>query len=156
MQLGAFNFLEKPITPNKLRAIVAKAVEAVQLKQTNLELRKRLDEKFGFEGIVYAGPQMQGLIDRLKRISPTDVTVLITGESGTGKELIARAIHQNSPRKAKRMVALNVRAVSENLVESELFGHVRGSFTDAVTIAKVHSSMRMAVLSLWTRSVICR
>ena len=133
MQLGAFNFLEKPITPNKLRAIVAKAVEAVQLKQTNLELRKRLDEKFGFEGIVYAGPQMQGLIDRLKRISPTDVTVLITGESGTGKELIARAIHQNSPRKAKRMVALNVRAVSENLVESELFGHVRGSFTDAVT-----------------------
>jgi two-component system, NtrC family, response regulator HydG len=133
MQLGAFNFLEKPITPNRLRAIVAKAAEAVQLKQTNLELRKRLDEKFGFEGIVYAGQQMQGLIDRLKRIAPTDATVLITGESGTGKELIARAIHQNSPRKAKRMVALNVRAVSENLVESELFGHVRGAFTDAVT-----------------------
>ncbi|WP_409994294.1 sigma-54-dependent transcriptional regulator [Pirellula sp. SH-Sr6A] len=133
MQLGAFNFLEKPITPNRLRAIVAKAIEAVQLKQTNVELRRRLDEKFGFEGIVYAGPQMQQLIDRLKRIAPTDATVLITGESGTGKELIARAIHQNSPRKGKRMVALNVRAVSENLVESEMFGHVRGSFTDAVT-----------------------
>ncbi|MCY3010533.1 MAG: sigma-54 dependent transcriptional regulator [Planctomycetota bacterium] len=133
MQLGAFNFLEKPITPNRLRAIVSKAVEAVQLKQTNVELRRRLDERFGFEGIVYAGPQMQNLIDRLKRIAPTDATVLITGESGTGKELIARAIHQNSPRKAKRMVALNVRAVSENLVESEMFGHVRGSFTDAVT-----------------------
>ncbi|XZE44765.1 sigma-54-dependent transcriptional regulator [Pirellulaceae bacterium SH467] len=133
MQLGAFNFLEKPITPNRLRAIVAKAIESVQLKQTNVELRRRLDEKFGFEGIVYAGPQMQQLIDRLKRIAPTDATVLITGESGTGKELIARAIHQNSPRKGKRMVALNVRAVSENLVESEMFGHVRGSFTDAVT-----------------------
>jgi two-component system, NtrC family, response regulator HydG len=133
MQLGAFNFLEKPITPGRLRAIAAKAVEAVQLKQTNLELRRRLDEKFGFEGIVFASPQMQHLIDRLKRIAPTDATVLITGESGTGKEMIARAIHQNSPRKAKRMVALNVRAVSENLVESELFGHVRGAYTDAVT-----------------------
>jgi two-component system response regulator HydG len=76
---------------------------------------------------------MQQLIERLKRIAPTDATDLITGESGTGTELIARAIHQNSPRKAKRMVALNVRAVSENLVESELFGHVRGAYTDAVT-----------------------
>jgi two-component system, NtrC family, response regulator HydG len=133
MQLGAFNFLEKPITPARLRAIAAKAVEAVQLKQTNLELRRRLDEKFGFEGFVFASAGMQQVIERLKRIAPTDATVLITGESGTGKELIARAIHQNSPRKNKRMVALNVRAVSENLVESELFGHVRGSFTDAVT-----------------------
>jgi two-component system response regulator HydG len=133
MQLGAFNFLEKPITPNRLRAITAKAAESVQLKQTNIELRRRLDERFGFEGIIYAGPQMQTLIDRLKRIAPTDATVLITGESGTGKELIARAIHQNSPRKNKRLVALNVRAVSENLVESEMFGHVRGAYTDAVT-----------------------
>ncbi|MFY8200888.1 MAG: sigma-54-dependent transcriptional regulator [Pirellula staleyi] len=133
MQLGAFNFLEKPITPSRLRAIAAKAVESVQLKQTNLELRRRLDERFGFEGIIYAGPQIQYLIDRLKRIAPTDATVLITGESGTGKELIARAIHQNSPRKNKRLVALNVRAVSENLVESEMFGHVRGAYTDAVT-----------------------
>ena len=133
MQLGAFNFLEKPITPNRLRAIAAKAAESVQLKQTNFELRRRLDERFGFEGIIYASPQIQTLIDRLKRIAPTDATVLITGESGTGKELISRAIHQNSPRKNKRLVALNVRAVSENLVESEMFGHVRGAYTDAVT-----------------------
>jgi two-component system response regulator HydG len=133
MQLGAFNFLEKPITPNRLRAIAAKATEAVQLRQTNIDLRRRLDEKFGFEGIIFASPAMQQLIDRLKRIAPTDATVLITGESGTGKEMIARAIHQNSPRKAKRLVALNVRAVSETLVESELFGHVRGAYTDAVS-----------------------
>lgn len=133
MQLGAFNFLEKPITPNRLRAITSKAVDAVRLKRTNTELRQRLDEKFGFEGIVYSSRSMQSVIDRLKRIAPTDATVLITGESGTGKELIAKAIHQNSPRKAKRLVALNVRAVSENLVESELFGHVRGAYTDAVT-----------------------
>jgi two-component system, NtrC family, response regulator HydG len=131
MQQGAFNFLEKPITPARLRAIAGKAIEAVKLRQTNTELRQRLDEKFGFEGIIYSSQVMQNLIDRLKRIAPTDATVLITGESGTGKELVARALHQNSPRKAKRMVALNVRAVSENLVESELFGHVRGAFTDA-------------------------
>ena len=133
MQTGAFNFLEKPITPARLRAITAKAAEAISLKQTNTELRRRLDEKFGFEGIIYSSPSMQNLIDRLRRIAPTDATVLITGESGTGKEVVARAIHQNSPRKGKRMVALNVRAVSETLVESELFGHVRGSFTDAVS-----------------------
>jgi two-component system, NtrC family, response regulator HydG len=133
MQIGAFNFLEKPITPNRLRAITEKAAEAISLKQTNLELRQRLDEKFGFEGMIYSSPTIANLVDRLRRIAPTDATVLITGESGSGKEVIARAIHQNSPRKAKRMVALNVRAVSENLVESELFGHVRGSFTDAVS-----------------------
>lgn len=133
MQQGAFNFLEKPITPGRLRAVTSKAVEAIRLRQKNTELRQRLDEKFGFEGIVYVSDKMQQVIDRLKRISPTDATVLITGESGTGKEMIAQAIHQNSPRKAKRMVALNTRAVAENLVESELFGHIKGAYTDAVT-----------------------
>ncbi len=133
MQHGAFNFLEKPITPGRLRAVTAKAIEAVQLKQTNLELRQRLDEKFGFEGIVFASEKMQEVIERIKRIAPTDATVLITGESGTGKEMIAQAIHQNSPRKQKRIKALNTRAVSENLVESELFGHVKGAYTDAVS-----------------------
>ena len=133
MQHGAFNFLEKPITPGRLRAVTAKAIEAVQLKQTNLELRQRLDEKFGFEGIVFASERMNEVIERVKRIAMTDATVLITGESGTGKELIAQAIHQNSPRKHKRIKALNTRAVSENLVESELFGHVKGAYTDAIS-----------------------
>lgn len=133
MQQGAFNFLEKPITPGRLRAVTGKAIEAVHLKQTNTELRQRLDEKFGFEGIIFASPKMQEVIDRIKRVAPTDATILITGESGTGKEMIAQAIHQNSPRKSKRMKALNVRAVSEQLVESELFGHVKGAFTDAAS-----------------------
>ncbi len=133
MRQGAFNFLEKPVTPNQLRTITEKAAQAVSLRQTNVELRRRLDEKFGFEGLVYSSPSMQHLIDRLKRVAPTDATVLITGESGTGKEMVSRAIHQNSPRKNKRLVAINTRAVSENLVESELFGHVRGAYTDAVT-----------------------
>lgn len=133
MQKGAFNFLEKPITPARLRAIVEKAAEAVSLRRTNTELRQRLDERFGFEGIIYTSSAMQNVIDRLRRIAVTDATVLITGESGTGKEMIAQAIHQNSPRRGKRIVALNTRAVSEHLVESELFGHVKGSFTDAVS-----------------------
>jgi two-component system response regulator HydG len=133
MQKGAFNFLEKPITPARLRAIVEKAADAVSLRKTNTELRQRLDERFGFEGIIYTSAAMGNVIDRLRRIAATDATVLITGESGTGKEMIAQAIHQNSPRRAKRIVALNTRAVSEHLVESELFGHVKGSFTDAVS-----------------------
>jgi two-component system response regulator HydG len=133
MQQGAFNFLEKPIAADRLRAVFERAVDAVRLRRQNIELTQRLDERFGFEGIIYASDKMQAVIDRLKRIAPTDATVLITGESGTGKELIAQAIHQNSPRKNKRVVPLNARAVAENLVESELFGHVKGAFTDAVT-----------------------
>lgn len=133
MQKGAFNFLEKPITPNRLRAIAEKAADSVGLKRRNTELLQRLDERFGFEGIIYTSKKMQTVIDRVRRIAATDATVLITGESGTGKEMIAQAIHQNSPRRNKRMVALNTRAVTETLVESELFGHVKGAFTDAVS-----------------------
>ena len=133
MQQGAYSFLEKPITPNRLRAVTEKAAEKVSLRRQNRELNQRLDERFGFEGIIFTSERMQQVIERLKRIAPTDATVLISGESGTGKELIAQAIHQNSPRKAKRIVALNCAAVAENLVESELFGHVKGAFTDAVS-----------------------
>ncbi len=132
MQLGAYNFLEKPITPKRLQAVVGKAVEAIQLTNQNIELQKRLDEKFGFENIIYASDSMKSVIDRLKRIAPTDAGVLITGETGTGKDVIAQAIHQNSPRKKKPFVAINTGAVAEHLVESELFGHIKGAFTDAI------------------------
>jgi len=131
MQQGALNFLEKPLTPDKLRAATAKAADAIRLKRANVDLHKRLDEKFGFEGIIYGGGQMQEVIDRLKRIAPTDASVLIQGETGTGKELVAQAIHQNSPRKKKPFVALNCAALSEHLLESELFGHIKGAYTDA-------------------------
>jgi len=133
MQQGAYSFLEKPITPNRLRAVTEKAAEQVRLKRENVELNQRLDERFGFEGIIYVSDEMKAVVERLKRIAPTDASVLIAGESGTGKALVAQAIHQNSPRKKKPFVALNCGAVAEHLVESELFGHVKGAFTDALT-----------------------
>jgi two-component system response regulator HydG len=131
MQEGAFNYLQKPLDLRQLRVVVGRASESVRLRRTNVELQQRLDERFGFEGVVGSSPQMHTVIDRLKRIAPTDASVLIQGETGTGKELVAQAIHQNSPRKNKPFVALNCAALSENILESELFGHVRGAFTDA-------------------------
>lgn len=133
MREQAFNFLEKPITPKRLQAVVSKAADAVQLRQQNLNLRQRLDERFGFENLIYASDSMHAVVERLRRISPTDAGVLITGETGTGKDVVAQAIHQNSPRKKKPFVAINTAAVAEHLVESELFGHVKGAFTDAIS-----------------------
>jgi two-component system response regulator HydG len=131
MQQGAFTYLQKPLDLSHLRTAVEKASQGIRLRRQNLELNRRLDEKFGFEGVIGSSPQMLALIDRMKRIAPTDATVLIQGETGTGKELVAQAIHQNSPRKPKPFVALNCAALSENILESELFGHVKGAFTDA-------------------------
>jgi len=133
MQQGAFNYLLKPLDISQLRAIAGKAAENSRLRRTNFELKRRLDEKFGFEGVIGDSPEMRDVIERLKRIAPTNASVLIQGETGTGKELVAQAIHQNSPRKNKPFVALNCAALSENILESELFGHIKGAFTDAST-----------------------
>lgn len=131
IQVGAFDFLEKPIRPDRLRTATARAAEQVQLRRQNELLIQRLDERFGFEQIVHVSSKMSEVIERLKRIAVTDATVMITGPTGTGKDLVAQAIHQNSMRKKKAFVALNCGAVAPHLVESELFGHVRGAFTDA-------------------------
>lgn len=132
MQQGAFNYLLKPLDLKQLRAVAEKAAESASLKRTNLELQTRLDEKFGFEKLVGNSPEMVAIVEKLRRVSPTNSTVLIQGATGTGKELIAQAIHQNSPRKNKPFVGLNCAALSDNLLESELFGHVKGAFTGAI------------------------
>jgi two-component system response regulator HydG len=131
MQRGAFNYLLKPLDLKQLRAVVENAARSQYLRRANAELHRRLDERFGFEGVIGNSPQMLDVITKLQRIAPTDATVLIQGDTGTGKELVAKAIHQNSPRKKRPFVALNCAALSENILESELFGHIRGAFTDA-------------------------
>lgn len=133
MQQGAFNYLLKPLDLKQLRAVAEKGAESASLKRTNLELQSRLDEKFGFEQLVGNSPEMCSIVEKLRRVSPTNSTVLIQGATGTGKELIAQAIHQNSPRKNKPFVGLNCAALSDNLLESELFGHVKGAFTGAIS-----------------------
>jgi two-component system response regulator HydG len=131
MQQGAFNYLLKPLDLKQLRAVVDTAATSHYLRRANAELHRRLDEKFGFEGVIGNSPQMLDVIVRLQRIAPTDASVLIEGDTGTGKELVAKAIHQNSPRKKRPFVPLNCAALSENILESELFGHIKGAFTDA-------------------------
>lgn len=131
MRRGAFNYLLKPLDLSQLRAVVDNAGRSQHLRRANAELRKRLDEKFGFEGVVGNSEAMRSVIERLSRVAPTDASVLIQGGTGCGKELVAQAIHQNSPRKTRPFVALNCGALSENILESELFGHIKGAFTDA-------------------------
>ncbi|MDO5114288.1 MAG: sigma-54 dependent transcriptional regulator, partial [Planctomycetia bacterium] len=133
MQQGAFNYLLKPLDLKQLRAVAEKAAESATLKRVNIELQTRLDEKFGFEKLIGNSLEMRELVEKLRRIAPTNATVLIQGATGTGKELVAQAIHQNSPRKNKPFVGLNCAALSENILESELFGHVKGAFTDATS-----------------------
>lgn len=128
MKLGASHYLQKPIDLAELRAVVDKSAERVR---TVRELRRQLDEKFGFEGVVGNSPKMQRVLQLLKAYAPTVASVLILGENGTGKELAARALHTNSPRKSKSFVAMNCAALNENLLDDELFGHEDGSFTGA-------------------------
>ncbi|MFO0956374.1 MAG: sigma-54 dependent transcriptional regulator [Isosphaeraceae bacterium] len=131
MQAGASGYLQKPLDLAELRTVVEKTSKAQRLARANQELRRQLDERFGFEGVVGNSASMRSVVDRLKQIAPTNATVLITGESGTGKELVAKAIHNNSPRRNKPFVPLNCAALSENVLESELFGHIKGAFTGA-------------------------
>ncbi len=131
MQHGAYTYLTKPLDIHELRAAVERASERLRLIRQTAELNRRLDEKFGYEGVIGNSPQMHRIISLLQQVAPTDSTVLIQGENGSGKELVARALHQNSRRKSKPFVPINISAVPESLLESELFGHEKGSFTGA-------------------------
>ena len=132
MKEGAFDYIIKPVKFEKLKVLVEKAVEKTRLVAENIYLRQQLRGKYKFDNIIGNSPAIQPVFSRMEKILHTDSTVLILGESGTGKELVARAIHFNGSRKEKPFIAINCGAIPAELLESELFGHVRGSFTGAV------------------------
>ncbi len=131
MKSGAYDFIPKPFTPDSLRAIVKRALDKRELILENVLLRSELEASLGPEVIVGQSKSMKKVEQLVRKVGPTDTTILISGESGTGKELVARAIHRCSGRKDKPFVAVDCGSLVENLFESELFGHVKGSFTGA-------------------------
>ena len=132
MKLGAFDYLTKPFTEDELWISVQRAAENKRLKDENLALRHQLSERYDFGNIIGEDPKIFKVFDAIRKVAPADTTVLLSGESGTGKELFARAIHAHSNRAAGRFVAVDCSTFSSSLLESELFGHVKGAFTGAV------------------------
>jgi DNA-binding NtrC family response regulator len=131
MKLGTFDYVTKPFKMDELLITIQRALEYSRALSENLELKEELIGRYKFENIVAESPAMRHVCEMIKRVAPADTTVLITGESGTGKELVAKAIHAYSRRKDKRFLAVNCAALPEALLESEMFGHVKGSFTGA-------------------------
>ncbi|MDG5469532.1 sigma-54 dependent transcriptional regulator [Deltaproteobacteria bacterium IMCC39524] len=132
MKQGAYDYLAKPFSRDELVMVVEKAFNLLGLQEENQRLREQLEHHVDFSHMVGSSDAMQKVFDVVRRVAPTEAGVLITGESGTGKELIAKAIHQGGGRSKEPFVAINCAAIPANLLESELFGHVRGAFTDAV------------------------
>ena len=132
MKLGAFDYISKPFTDDELIIAVQRAVENKRLKEENLALRHQLSERYDFSNIIGENPKILKIFDEIQKVAPTDSMVLLYGESGTGKELFARAIHAHSKRSARQFVAVDCSTFSSSLLESELFGHVKGAFTGAV------------------------
>jgi two-component system NtrC family response regulator len=132
MKAGAFHYISKPFNRDELKLTIKKALQLKELERENVILRQERKERMGLDAIIAESPQMSRVLELVVRVAPTETTVLILGESGTGKELIARAIHGNSPRVRGPFVAVNCAAIPEHLLESELFGHVKGAFTGAI------------------------
>jgi len=131
MREGAFNYLKKPYENDEVVLLVKKALEMNRLQRQIAYLRDEIDQTHPFKNFIGHSPAIKSVFELIRRVAPTFSTVLITGESGTGKELVARAIHDNSPRRDKPMIKVNCVAIPDTLLESELFGHVKGAFTDA-------------------------
>ena len=132
LKSGASDYLTKPLDIEELKILVAKTMRFHQLEEENIYLKERLNDRFDFSSIIGRSPAMNKLFETMALVAPSEATVLIVGESGTGKELIANAIHQNSPRKDRPFIKVNCAALPETLLESELFGHEKGSFTGAI------------------------
>src|SRR5579875_2695920 len=133
MKKGAVDFLPKPFSLDHLSVVVEKALEVSKLRDENRQLREALGKKYQFENIIGRSPAMQEIFATVERVAGTRATVLLCGESGVGKDMIARAIHQHSPRRDRPFVKINCTAIPENLMESELFGYEKGAFTGANT-----------------------
>ena len=131
MKLGAHDYLTKPFDLDELRIRARQAIEGGKLRRENRELRAQVGARSGIQGLVGKATSMRDLIERIRAVANSSSTVLVTGESGTGKELVARAIHDLSARRGRPFVAINCGAIAESLLESEMFGHVKGAFTDA-------------------------
>lgn len=131
MKNGAYDYLTKPINTDELVLVIRRAVEGQKKDKEIDSLRRQLDQKFGLDQIIGQSKLMKDVFAKIQKAAPVDSTVLVLGETGTGKELVAQALHYNSPRKKGPFVAVNAAAVPATLVESELFGHVRGAFTGA-------------------------
>ncbi|MDP2319289.1 MAG: sigma-54 dependent transcriptional regulator [Acidobacteriota bacterium] len=131
---GAADFISKPFQFDELLHVLTNALEQKRLKSENAYLHRQLDERFGLGSMVGKSAAMRALFQLIETVAPTAATILISGETGTGKEMVARAIHQTSPRHRERFVAINVSAIPETLLDAELFGHVRGAFTGAVAM----------------------
>ena len=136
LRLGAYDYLTKPFDVEELKAKVRNALERRTLRQENVLLKRALRSSSAFSNIIGRSKAMQDVFDLVETVAPTNSTILVTGESGTGKELVARAVHTNSLRRDQAFVALNCGALPETLLESELFGHMRGAFTGAATTKK--------------------
>ncbi|NWG04833.1 MAG: sigma-54-dependent Fis family transcriptional regulator [Syntrophaceae bacterium] len=136
MKEGAYDYITKPFKVEEIKLIIKNALEKKNLQTENILLKQVVRDRYHFGNIIGQSPKMVALYDLLEKVSPTKTNILITGESGTGKELVAKAIHYNSPRKEKPFVTLNCGAIPESLIESELFGHMRGAFTDAIATKK--------------------
>jgi len=132
LKAGAFDYLTKPLDIEELKILIEKALELYHLREENLTLKERLGDRFDFSKIIGKSRKMRDLFDTLSLVAPTDATILILGESGTGKELVANAIHHNSLRKIQPFIKVSCSALPETLLESELFGHEKGSFTGAI------------------------
>jgi len=133
MKLGAYDYITKPFDPERIRTLVRKALKEIALTNENRYLKQKMREISNTQNMVGNSKKMQEVFEIVDRVASTDATVLILGESGTGKELIARYVHYNSPRKDNVFVAVNCGSLTESLLESELFGHEKGSFTGAIS-----------------------
>ena len=136
MRLGAFTYLAKPFSNEQLIASVGNAIEHYNLIREIRRLRDEATPRSGFGGMIGKNPSMRAVYQLIEKVAPAPSSVLITGDSGTGKELVARAIHNLSPRKNSPFISVNCAALSEHLLESELFGHEKGAFTDAISMRK--------------------